>query len=307
MAAGEARGPLGLETPSILGQLGENDALVGLHSSYRMELSDADFGRLSQFIYTTAGIKMPPAKRIMLQSRLQKRLRALNINDFKTYADYVLSDGGGDEIIHMLDVVSTNKTDFFREPVHFEFMKEVVLPEFYSKPGNQRINVWSAGCSSGEEPYTIGIVISAFNQGFPGRDFLILGTDLSTRILQAATNAVYKEERVEGIPLELKKRYFLRSKDREHPTVRIVPELRRHMQFRRLNFMDANYPVSESFDVVFCRNVLIYFDRKTQEEVIRKLCGKLKIGGYFFLGHSESIMNMNLPLKPIKPTIFRRV
>ena len=297
MAAGEAREPHGLEALSIPGQIGVNDPLAGLHSSYRMELSDADFGRLSQFIYTTAGIKMPPAKRIMLQSRLQKRLRALNIDDFKTYADYVLSDGGGDEIIHMLDVVSTNKTDFFREPVHFEFMKEVVLPEF----------VWSAGCSSGEEPYTIGIVISEFNQGCPGRDFLILGTDLSTRILQAATNAVYKEERVEGIPLELKKRYFLRSKDREHPTVRIVPELRRHMQFRRLNFMDANYPVSENFDVVFCRNVLIYFDRKTQEEVIRKLCGKLKIGGYFFLGHSESIMNMNLPLKPIKPTIFRRV
>ena len=278
-----------------------------LHNSYRVELGDRDFERLSRFIYAAAGIKMPPAKRIMLQSRLQKRLRELNIADFTTYADYVLSERGQqEEIIHMLDVVSTNKTDFFREPVHFDFLRDVVLPEFFHGQDRGRINVWSAGCSSGEEPYTIGMVISDFIAGHPGWDFSVLGTDLSTKILAAAVNAVYKEERVEGIPLATKRKYFLRSKDREKATVRIIPELRRHMHFQRLNFMDPSYTIHEMFDVVFCRNVLIYFDRATQEAVIRKLCTKLKPNGYFFLGHSESIMNMNLPLAPIKPTIFRK-
>ncbi len=284
-------------------------SMFDLPEAYRVELGDSDFAKLSTFIYSTAGIKMPPAKRIMLQSRLQKRLRALNIADFKTYTEYVLSEKGQkEELVHMLDVVSTNKTDFFREPIHFDFLREHILPEFYGN-GGRTMKLWSAGSSSGEEAYTIAIVISEFlrERGGAGLDFAITGTDISSRILQAAVNAVYKEEKIQGIPLELKQRYFLRSKDRENPTVRIIPDLRRKARFQRLNFMDASYNVNETFDVVFCRNVLIYFDRVTQEEVIRKQCGKLKPGGYFFLGHSESIMSMDLPLKSLKPTIFQKV
>lgn len=276
-------------------------------SSYHAQLSEADFSRLSAFIYNTAGIKMPPAKRIMLQSRLHKRLRELGMDSFSTYTDYVLSERGQqEELIHMLDVVSTNKTDFFREPVHFDFLRDQVLPEFYSDASNRTLKVWSAGCSSGEEPYTIAMVISEYLQRGVRGDFQVLGTDISTRILHAGVNAVYKEDRVAGIPLELLHRYFLRSKDREQPTVRIVPDLRRKVRFQRLNFMDSTYNVGDMFNVIFCRNVLIYFDRKTQEEVISKLCTRLVPGGYFFLGHSESIMNMDLPLSTIQPTIFRR-
>lgn len=283
-------------------------SLLDLQDAYRVELGDSEFAKLSSFIYTTAGIKMPPAKRIMLQSRLQKRLRELNIPDFKTYTDYVLSEKGQkEELVHMLDVVSTNKTDFFREPIHFDFLRDHILPEFYDN-GGRTLKLWSAGSSSGEEAYTIAIVISEFlRQRGPGLDFAIMGTDISTRILKAAVNAVYKEEKVQGIPLELKQRYFLKSKNRENPTVRVHPDLRRKARFQRLNFMDASYNISETFDVVFCRNVLIYFDRKTQEEVIRKQCTKLKTGGYFFLGHSESIMSMDLPLKSLKPTIFQKI
>lgn len=286
-------------------ELGGEGLFSSLHSSYREQLSGEDFDRLSKFIYSVAGIKLPPVKRIMLQSRLQKRLRALDIADFKSYTDYVTSAAGQqEELVHMLDVVSTNKTDFFREPVHFDYLKATVLPDIVAEGRQRMVKFWSAGCSSGEEPYTIAMVVSEFCEQNPGVDFSILGTDISTRILSMAVNAVYKEERVADIPFEMKRKYFLRSKDREKATVRVVPTLRRKCTFMRLNFMDETYRVPDIYDVVFCRNVLIYFDRKTQETVIRKLCGKLKTGGHFFLGHSESIMNMDLPLRQLKPTIF---
>lgn len=277
-----------------------------LNEIFRAKLSDEDFKRLSEFIYTEYGIKMPPVKKIMLQSRLQKRLRELEITNFKEYVDYVFSKEGQDnEIIHMIDVVSTNKTDFYREAVHFEFLSNVVIPE-YGEHTHFRypLKIWSAGCSSGEEPYTIAIVLSECKEKYPNLEFHILGTDISTRILRQAIDAIYKENRVEGIPMSILKKYFLRSKDRTNPTVRLVPEIRKRVSFMRLNLMDPVYSVNETFDVIFCRNVLIYFDRNTQEIVINKLCGKLKTGGYFFLGHSESITGMTVPLKQIKPTIF---
>ncbi len=287
----------------------QEKAIAAIQGSYRAQLSDAEFARLSAFIYNVAGIKMPPAKRIMLQSRLQKRLRELQMDSFKEYTEYLLSERGKqEELIHMLDVVSTNKTDFFREPVHFDFLRETVLPLHYEEASGRAIKIWSAACSSGEEPYTIAMTIAEYCRSVgQQRDYSILGTDISTKVLKMAMNAVYKMDRVEGIPIEILHRYFLRSKDRENPTVRIVPELRKHVKVQRMNFMDESYPINEVFDVIFCRNVLIYFDRQTQEKVIGKLCTKLKPGGYFFLGHSESIMNMDLPLQSIRPTIFRKI
>lgn len=280
-----------------------------LNEIYKAQLSLEDFNKLSNFIYKESGIKMPQVKRIMLQSRLQKRLKELNMTSFKDYCEYVFSrEGLNSEIIHMLDVVSTNKTDFFREPVHFDFLTSHVLPEFVasSKP-NKPFKVWSAGCSSGEEPYTIALVLYEFFENYPNYNFSIFGTDISTKILQNAVNAVYKEERVACIPLELKRKHLLRSKDRTNPTVKIGAHLRNKVRFDRVNFMDDYYNISDYFDVVFCRNVLIYFDRETQESVINKICTKILPGGYFFLGHSESILNMSVPLRQIKPTIFQRV
>lgn len=280
-----------------------------LNDIFRAELSQEDFVKLSNFIYRESGIKMPPVKRIMLQSRLQKRLKELRMTTFKEYCNYVFSkEGLNNEIIHMLDVVSTNKTDFFREPVHFDFLSSTILPAYYSdSKSKKQFKIWSAGCSSGEEPYTIAIVLFEFLESHPGFDFSILGTDISTRILQNAIDAVYKEDKVIGVPLELKKRYFLKSKDRQNPTVKMGPQLRSKVRFERLNFMDNSYLINDSFDVIFCRNVLIYFDRETQESVINKICTKLSTGGYFFLGHSESILNMNVPLKQLKPTIYQKI
>jgi len=280
-----------------------------LDEIFKAQLSQEEFDKLSRFIYKESGIKMPPVKRIMLQSRLQKRLKELKMTSYKEYIDYVFSNEGlNGEIIHMLDVVSTNKTDFFREPVHFDFLVHTALPELtQQKATNRTIKIWSAGCSSGEEPYTIAIVMADFAEKNPGIDFSIIGTDISTQILQKAAEAVYKEDRVSIIPLETKRKYFLKSKDRTNPTVKVSPNLRKKVRFGRLNFMDNHYDVPETFDVIFCRNVLIYFDRETQARVIQKLCEKLRPDGYFFLGHSESIMNMQVPLKQVKPTIFKRI
>jgi len=275
---------------------------------FSAKMSDKDFRRLSDFITEHAGIKLPDVKKVMLQSRLQKRLRELNMDNYKDYVDFVFSEEGlQNEIIHMLDVVSTNKTDFFREPVHFEFLEKHVVPEYVRQfPVSRQMKIWSAGCSSGEEVYTIAMSLSECKENYPGIDYRILGTDISTDILQKALNAVYKEEKVETVPTKLKKKYLLRSKDRRLKKVRVTSELRNKASFKRLNFMDTSYNITEEFDVIFCRNVLIYFNRDTQEKVINKLCTKLRKGGYFFIGHSESIMGMDVPLKQIKPTIFAR-
>jgi chemotaxis protein methyltransferase CheR len=279
------------------------------YSGYQSELSDKDFDRLSQFIYSNYGIKLPLNKKIMLQSRLKTRLKENNIPTFKEYCDFVLSGRGGEaEIINMIDVVSTNKTDFYREAIHFDFLKQTALPEMVIDQGMNHIKVWSSACSSGEEPYTLTFVLSEFREQQPNFDYSILGTDISTRILDKARTAIYPMERVDVVPLSEKKKYLLRSKDHENPMVRIIPELRAKTRYARLNLIDDVYNgIPRDFDLLFCRNVLIYFDRPTQEKVINKLCAHLRIGGYFFLGHSESISAMDVPLKQIKPTIFQKI
>ena len=281
---------------------------TNFNAVYNIKMTHGEFQKLSSFITEHAGIKLPEVKKVMLQSRLQKRLRHLNMASFKQYIDFIFSeDGIQNELIHMLDVVSTNKTDFFREPVHFEFLEKNFLPEYVEQfTLNRPVNIWSAGCSSGEEVYTIAMTIAEFKKNHPGLDYAILGTDISTDILQKAVNAIYKEEKVNRMPLDLKKKYLLKSKDQSKKLIRIVPELRNKASFKRLNFMDDTYKLNDTFDVIFCRNVLIYFNRETQEEVINKLVLKLRKGGYFFIGHSESIMGMDVPLTQVQPTIFKR-
>lgn len=270
-------------------------------------MTDEDFSKLSSFVYGELGIKMPYPKKIMLQCRLQKRVNALKMNSFKEYLDFVFSkEGQEEELIRMIDLVTTNKTDFFREPSHFDYLRDVVLPEYCSGQNRKTIKIWSAACSSGEEPYTIAIVLKEFLKDHPEVDFEIFGTDISMRILQKAALAIYQEDRVTGIPLELKRRYFLKSKDPLDKTVRLIPEIRSKVVFNRMNLMDQYYDVDKDFDIIFCRNVLIYFDRTAQQNVINKLSSRLKADGYFFLGHSESITNMRVPLRQIKPTVFRK-
>ena len=272
------------------------------------KMSTSEFNRLSSFIYDEYGIKLTPVKKTMLESRLQKRLTSLGMPSFKEYCDFLFSSHGQQqEVIQMIDLVTTNKTDFFREPAHFEFLTTQVLPEFTGNNPGKQLKLWSAGCSSGEEPYTLAMVLNEYSERDTSINYSITATDISTQVLNKAITAVYNEERAADIPLQLKRKYFLKSKDPLKKTVRVVPQLRNKVHFERLNFMDDTFALSQEFDIVFCRNVIIYFDKITQEKVINKLCEKLKPGGYFFLGHSESITNMRVPLDQLKPTVFRKI
>lgn len=274
---------------------------------FRAELSKDDFKVFSDYIYTEFGIKMPDIKRVMLQGRLLKRIRELKMNSYSEYKKYFFSEEGQkNELYNFLSVVTTNKTDFFREPVHFDFLSKEILPQYMSD-GKRKIKIWSAACSSGEEPYTISIVLNEFVERNPGFTFTILGTDISSNVLNRAMNGVYAEKTVDVVPMHLKRKYFLRSKDRHTPTVRVTPQLQKNISLKYLNLMDSVYDITEKYDVIFCRNVLIYFDHETQERVINKLCRHLIPGGYLFIGHSESVANMSVPLQSVKPTIFKKI
>ncbi|MBF0178971.1 MAG: protein-glutamate O-methyltransferase [Magnetococcales bacterium] len=274
-------------------------------------ISDKDFQRLSEFIYAQCGIMMPPAKKTMLTARIQKRLRLVGMHSFKEYIDWVLNpDESGEELIQFIDIVTTNKTDFFREPAHFEYLAQNALPELIKTAGagvRRELMVWSAGCSTGEEPYTLAMVLKEFAQHYPGINFRakILATDISSRVLRTASNAVYDLEKVSPIPLGLKRKYLLKSKDPTKRLVRVTPELRSMVNFRRLNFMDGEFGLRERMDVIFCRNVIIYFDRPTQERLINKFCRYLSPGGFLFVGHSETLNNLKVPVVQAAPTIYR--
>ncbi len=273
---------------------------------FRAELSLSDFRVFSDYIYSEYGIKMPEIKRVMLQGRLLKRIRELKMSSYTEYKDYFFSPEGQEkELYNFLSVVTTNKTDFFREPVHFDFLQKTILPDFVEK-GKRNINIWSAGCSSGEELYTISIVLNEFRESNPQLNFSILGSDISSNVLDKAAKGVYAEKTIEVIPMSLKRKYFLRSKDHEAKMVRVNPLLQKNISLKYLNLMDSIYDITEMYDVIFCRNVLIYFDRATQEKVINKLCDRLVSDGYLFIGHSESVANMKVPLESIQPTIFKR-
>ena len=274
-------------------------------------LSTQEFDKLSSFIYDQCGIKMPPIKKTMLETRLRKRLRATGHNTFGEYCNFLFSKQGTlEELIHMIDVVTTNKTDFFREPAQFTFLTNTALPELVQMSGagkSRPLHIWSAGCSTGEEPYTIAIVLSEFARQFSQFQFSVLATDISTRVLDTAKTAIYENEKVGIIPMELKKKYFLKGKNHRKNFVRVVPDLRKRIGFQRINFMEGNLNVTDKMDIVFCRNVIIYFDKETQERVIKKLLDQLVPGGYLFVGHSETIFNSNFPIRQVAPSIYRKL
>jgi chemotaxis protein methyltransferase CheR len=271
-------------------------------------LSSRDFSRLAQFIQDYAGIKMPPTKKTMVEGRLRKRAAA---NGFATLTDYCRhlfdNDGMDTESIHLIDAVTTNKTEFFRESDHFRFLAETAVPELLARRRRREFKVWSAASSTGAEPYTLAMVLADLQLKYGNFSFSVVATDISTRVLEVAVQAIYAEQMITPVPMEMRKRYLLRSKDKAQALVRISPELRRHVQFGRLNLMDTSYPLDRDMDVIFCRNILIYFDKPTQQGVLERLCDHLRPGGYLFLGHSESLAGHGLPLKPTATTVFRRV
>lgn len=270
-------------------------------------LENAEFNRLSRFIMSQYGIKLFENKKTLLQCRLQKRIRALNYGSFREYVDYVLSSKGQqEEVVKMVDAVTTNKTDFFREPVHYDFLFNKGLDHYLNISGKNKISIWSAGCSSGEEPYTLAMIINEFASQRRPIDFNILATDISESVLQHALVGIYSVEKTLPVPILFKQKYFLRGKSQFENKVRICKEMRDHIDFRKFNLITTDYKGLGQFDIIFCRNVLIYFERELQFRILRQFCNVLKPNGYLFLGHSETITGCDLPLEHIKPTIYSR-
>jgi chemotaxis protein methyltransferase CheR len=273
-------------------------------------LSRRDFDRLAKFIQGYSGIKMPPNKITMVEGRLRRRLRATGHASFADYCKYLFDrDGLIDESVHLIDAVTTNKTEFFREPEHFRILADSVLGKVVANgSGSSRrpVKVWSSASSIGAEPYTLAMVLAEFAAQHRGVEWSILATDLSTEVLETAVLGIYPEAMMAPVPEPLSRRYVLRDKDRKRGLCRIVPELRSKVKYARLNLMDSSYPIDSDYDVIFCRNILIYFDKPTQYAVLQRLCSHIRPGGYLFMGHSETLAGFELPLTLVGPTVFRR-
>lgn len=273
------------------------------------DLTPESFARLANYITGELGIKMPDSKVTMVQSRLLRRVRELRLNSVEQYGEYFFASANDEEREQFINAITTNKTDFFREPAHFDFLTRTALPSLEragTGSAGRRVNVWSAGCSSGEEPYTLAMALAEYALDHPGFDYAILGTDISTKVLEQARQGIYKEPETRPIPPQLRRKYMRRGRASSETLVRVVPELRSRIALHRLNFMDEDYRIRDMFDIVFFRNVMIYFDRATQQAVVNKICRNLASGGYLFVGHSESLAGMDIPVKLMETSVFRK-
>jgi len=266
-------------------------------------ITTEEFQRFRTLIYGESGISLSDQKRLLLASRLSKRLRALGLATFSEYYETVTEDPTREEFTRMLDLISTNKTDFFREPKHFDFLRERILPEL---EGDKRVRIWSSACSTGEEPYTIAMTLYEGVQDPTQWDFKILASDLSTRVLAKAASGMYDEDRFRDVPPEVIKRHFLRGRGDQTGLFKVKPHLTSAITFRRVNLMDDRFPIKNPLDLIFCRNVMIYFDRPTQGKLVNKFHQYLKPGGYLFIGHSESLQWVEHPFKSLAPTIYQK-
>ena len=280
----------------------------GLFTLERVEkLGDREFRLFSSLIYEKTGIFLKPEKKELLNARLAKRLRALGLTSFRDYYDLVVSDASGNELVQLIDAVSTNFTSFFREKAHFDFLQEKILPEMSAGPGRRDpLLFWSAASSSGEEPYTLAMVVDDyFRRRGEAANFRVEATDISTRVLAAAEKGVYPEDRVHTVPREMLKRYFQKGVGRSAGYVRVKDSLKRFVRFSRFNLMDE-FRWQEPFDVIFCRNVMIYFNRETQERLVGKFYDAIVPGGYLIIGHSESISRLKHNFRQVAATAYRR-
>lgn len=277
-------------------------------AGFFLRMDDESFYRLSAYITSEYGITLPPAKKSMLESRLNKKVKSLGMNSYAQFIDFIFSEAGRrSELFNVVDLITTNKTEFYREPAHFQYLREFVLPNHHHD--NRSLVVWSAGCSTGEEPYTLLIELEEFRKRVASFSYALMASDVSIRVIQNAHSGIYHKDRISPVPPDLKRVYFLRSKNSGSNLVRVKPEFRRKITYRRINLIGGGLfgLGSESQDIIFCRNVLIYFDKATQQNVIKKFVAALRPGGLLFLGHSESLLGVNVPMRQLRPTIYQRL
>jgi chemotaxis protein methyltransferase CheR len=265
-----------------------------------LDLTQAQFEEISDLIYRLCGLNLHTGKEVLVKARLAKRLRALSFKSFNEYVRYIENDKSGRELSIMVDSLTTNKTSFFRESQHFEFLRTTLVPKWLARGG--KIRIWSAGCSTGEEPYTLAIVLSESIPRIDRVDVRILATDISTRVLESAKRGVYSEETLRDVPAGLVQKYF--DCTRSKPTVyEVKPELKSMIRFARLNLMEE-WPMHGPFDAVFCRNVMIYFDKPTQQNLIQRYWSILAPDGHMFVGHSESLTATSHDFRYVQPAVY---
>jgi len=274
-----------------------------------VRITEDEFLTISKFVYDKFGIKLGEQKKTLVIERLQKILRTGNFQNFAQYFEYIINEPTGEAILTFIDRVSTHHTFFFREIEHFDYLKNVVLPEIVerSRAANEKpdIRIWCAGCSSGEEPYSVAITLSEFVEGYSLKASVgILATDISVSSIEKASEAIYQAPQLAHVPVQLRHKYFISAPD---GNFMIKPELKNMILFRRLNLMRPDFPFSGKFDIIFCRNVMIYFDAPTREELIKKYYKYTKDKGYLFIGHSESISRTTSIYKYIKPAVYQKI
>jgi len=262
-------------------------------------LTPRDFDNFRRLAYDKFGLNLTDSKHELVAARLGKKLREMKMPSYSAYYDHVLADRTGESLVALIDALSTNHTFFLREVAHFDFLRKTILPGLLSRP---RIDVWSAPCSTGEEPYSIAITLFEA-LGLPPRpEVHILGTDISTKALATAKKGIYSSQSVRPLPASLVHKYFENSGP---ATVQVRPQLRHIVEFARLNLIEP-IALKRTFPIIFCRNLMIYFDKATQATLLRQLTSCLEPGGYLLIGHSESLMGVSNDLQYVQPAIYRR-
>ena len=272
-------------------------------SAFGMELGDKEFEFLRHVVLQNAGIVLGPSKRQLVQGRLVRRLRELGLRSFAEYCDHV-RNAGPEELVSLINAITTNVTSFFRENHHFEQLARRMLPEAMARNAqSRRLRIWSAGCSSGEEPYSIAMTLAETLPTTPRWDAKILATDIDSEMVATAANGIYAEDRVNGIDAERQRRWLQRGGGEHAGMFKMRPELGALITFRSLNLL-GEWPLKGPFDVIFCRNVMIYFDQPTRERLLSRFASVLSDGGYLCIGHSESIHSSTLPYRLVGRTIY---
>jgi chemotaxis protein methyltransferase CheR len=269
-------------------------------------LADADYDFICRLVYEKSRISLGRDKKILVTSRLAKRLRQLKLDGYHQYCELLRSPAGAEELRYLIDRISTNHTHFFRETKHFDFLREKLLPQWQADPRSRgaAFRVWSAASSTGEEPYTIAIHLAEHLAPAESGAWQIEATDISTRVLDIARKGVYDVERLSSMSHDLVRRHFQKGLGEWEGQFRVKNELRERVQFHHLNLLEPPYPFSQPFQVIFCRNVMIYFDRPTQEALVSHLAEKLVPGGHLFVGHSESLSGIKHSLKLVQPAVY---
>jgi len=268
-------------------------------------LKDDEFNLIKDVIYRESGIRLTEMKKALVQARLMKRLRELKLPDYREYCHF-LTNNYDREIINLINCITTNKTDFFREPKHFEFLQEVALPEL-EHSGRKRITIWSAGCSTGAETYTIAITLREYFAGRSMQEVKILATDIDTQVLRRGEEGIYSYNEVDTINIELLRRYFKRGTGENEGFFKVKDSVQNMISFRRLNLLDDTYPMKGRFDIIFCRNVIIYFDTASRNRLFEKFHACLSDDGYLIMGHSETLAGMTTRFRFVGHTIYRKV